>query len=401
VNDLKTYRPNRRGFLQAVSAASLTAAGALSYPGGWEVAAAAAPAPGNGYPPFSWDRVPVAAQMGKSKGNFTASEAAFLASRFSMVALSAGTGAFRSLPADERYIEFGYFNNARILKAANPAIKVLFYWGWQGAIREFKAYTLPDYNPAWFVPRANGRGSVHDITNPAFRSWWASAVARICSNDDLDGIFIDGVGERTNPNILSILQQTRQALNALPAPKIMLGNGRQQALPGDPRSALNYTDGEMIEHFGAFESATPDIMRESIFEISRLAKDGKIVLVKGWPGFTFMDPDTKGRAYADKIAEARRNITFPLAAFLVAAQPYTYFQYGWGYENVGGAYVLKDDQADPSRQQIDPVWYPELLKPLGPPQGDAQNDGYQFTRQFARAQVQVDLQSRQASINFS
>ncbi len=59
------------------------------------------------------------------------------------------------------------------------------------------------------------------------------------------------------------------------------------------------------------------------------------------------------------LRKARENITFPLACFLVAAQPYSYFCYSWGYRDQHGS--------------LDS--YPEFEKPLGEPTGRCRTDG--------------------------
>jgi hypothetical protein len=80
---------------------------------------------------------------------------------------------------------------------------------------------------------------------------------------------------------------------------------------------------------------------------------------------------------------ARERITFPLACFLVAAQPGSHFCYSWGYTDRHG--MLET--------------YPEFDRPLGPPKGDAVWQGLTATREFAHASVWVDLNTKQARID--
>jgi hypothetical protein len=397
---------NRRNFLRTTGSASVAAAGALSFPGGWEVVSASPATPSNGFPEFSWKNVPSGIHVGKYTGDFTPSEASFLGAHSPIVILAAETGVSSNLPADQHFVEVGYYNNARILKAANPGMKVLYYWAWHGGgYRNFQAYSQPDYNPAWLRPQGPAGHLQHDVTNPQFRAWWARAAANIANHPDLDGVFVDGVGVVYVPEESDMLSQLRQNLNASPDPKILLmnvnQNGRITAPPGAAQSKFEIVDGEMIEHYGAFESATPEIMRASLMHVIQLGKAQKIVFFKGWPGFTFQDARTKTMSYAEKVATARHNIVFPLASYLVAADRYCYFQYSWDYNNIGGSYVLESETAPPSQQMVDPTWYPELLRPLGVPHGDATIQGYHFSRTFDHAQVEVDLTNRQASINWT
>jgi hypothetical protein len=101
--------------------------------------------------------------------------------------------------------------------------------------------------------------------------------------------------------------------------------------------------------------------------ISNAGREGKIVIVKGWPGFSWMDARRDNAT--EKLREARSAIKFPLACFLIAAEKYSYFCYSWGYHHNDGGLA----------------WYPEYDKPLGPPRGPARRDGWIYTRQFERA----------------
>ena len=81
---------------------------------------------------------------------------------------------------------------------------------------------------------------------------------------------------------------------------------------------------------------------------------------------------------------AAENITFPLAAFLVGAQEHSYFIYNWGYRMRLGCLE----------------WYPELDKQLGPPLADAKQTGWVLERDFEHAQVWIDLEAREARIEW-
>ena len=81
---------------------------------------------------------------------------------------------------------------------------------------------------------------------------------------------------------------------------------------------------------------------------------------------------------------ARNDITFPLACVLTGAQPNCYFCYTWGW--------------NPEEGSLD--WYPEFDQPLGPPRGDAVQEGWTFQRGFQHATVFVDLETRTAKIDW-
>jgi hypothetical protein len=90
------------------------------------------------------------------------------------------------------------------------------------------------------------------------------------------------------------------------------------------------------------------------------------------------------RPYAELLALALERITFPLACFLIGAQPGSHFCYSWGYTDRHG--------------MLDP--YPEFDRPLGPPQAGAVWQGLSATREFARASVWIDLATHQARIDW-
>lgn len=390
---------SRRRFLQAAAGASL-AAGALHY----TPARAATPSPSplppaSPDPEFSWDQVPGAALLEKVTGDFTTLETAFIGKHFFFVALLP-TG-MPDNPPGENFVETGDARNARLLKAANPQLKVLIAWNWQGDVANYQAYTHPGYDPAWRL--AQHRRHIHDITLEAFRAWWAGAAATMIDRPEFDGIYVDGIDDDVpNKNVIDLLARLRHAVDALPSRKIVLlrGSGRGP-LPGNPQSPYAYADGEAVVHFGNFGNGTPDAMRGCMNQMAALALSGKIVLFKAWPPFVAGDPNATEMSYRDRVAFARRSIGFPLACFLAAAQPRCYFQYGWGFDNDQGTYVLQNDRAKANRQIVDGAFYSELLQSLGPPLANPSIRGYEYARRFERAALRVNVQTRQVAINWT
>jgi len=45
-------------------------------------------------------------------------------------------------------------------------------------------------------------------------------------------------------------------------------------------------------------------------------------------------------------------------------------------------------------------WYPEFDKPLGNPLGDMVRNGWELSREYAHASVWVDLESKEAEIQW-
>lgn len=90
------------------------------------------------------------------------------------------------------------------------------------------------------------------------------------------------------------------------------------------------------------------------------------------------------KPYDALLALARQRLEFPLACFLVAARPGSWFCYSWGYTSRHG--------------MLDA--YPEFDRPLGMPKGDAVWQGLTATRQFGHASIWVDLAARKARITW-
>jgi len=127
-----------------------------------------------------------------------------------------------------------------------------------------------------------------------------------------------------------------------------------------------------------------DMMAADIEAMSKASKAGKIIIFKAWPGFHQKDTQLMKRPHEEIVKIAAKNITFPLASFLIAAGPNCYFQYTWGWNADNGTFD----------------WYPEFDKPLGAPKGDAKRDGFKYTREFEHASVFVDLEKKTAKIDW-
>jgi hypothetical protein len=400
--DLAAGSPlNRRHFLGF--AGGLAVAGAAASAGLRPFAASpasalsGAPAAGRpGYPMFSWDRVPVAADMGSRDNVFSQSEAAFIANNFAFISIEKGA-ALRAQPADARYAETGLYEDARRIKAVNPRCKVLTYFGMGGPNSLEIYHDATGYNHAWDGGAKGDKGKVfYNYEIPEMREWWTNLVTHYVSQPNIDGCFLDGASTiRPNAGKYEMIKLLKEKFDRLPQPKLLLINGSPTPV-GEQYSLMDYADGAMIEHFDAFGKDRPDARLESLQRMIAAGRAGKIVMLKTWPGFTPKDEFKKTASYEEKIAVSRKNLQFPLACFLAAAQPYSYLQYGWGYGDEGGMLILKPDM-----QTVDPNWYPELLRPLGPPLNEPQFNGYVVTRNYQHARVHADLGTRYGTVEWS
>ncbi len=346
--------------------------------------------------PGSWDRVPLNIHFGKAEGDLTDAEIDFLASYNGWIALEKSHG----LEAHGS-TEAGIADTAKRLKQRNPNVKVLFYLNsfinWRG-YDSFKTY-----KPEWNLRGKNGEVvmktadvSRPDPSNPEFREWWSDVVAAQMKGDNIDGVFVDALPQLLAPSLSRQLGEEKakavvegmREMMALTKKKIgpdkfVLANGTR----GEQyREILDWPgiDGVMIEHFSAFSSDKPAVMKADIETLKIAASKGKFAVIKGWPGFAFNDGEMMKRPYQELLELARERITFPLACFLIAAQPGSQFCYSWGYREKHG---MLDS-------------YPEFEKPLGPPEADAVWDGMTATRKFKHASIRVDLNTKMASIDW-
>jgi len=345
---------------------------------------------------FSWDRVPLYIHFGKRNGDLTEAEIDFLATNSRLIALEKGHGA-----SAHGSTEAGVADTARRLKQRNPAVKVLFYLN---AFINWPGYgSFKTYRPEWTLRTAAGEIVKHpsgtprpDPSNAEFREWWSDVVAAELKRGPIDGVFVDALPQALTPGLAKVVGADKaKAVVAglremivltkrkLGADKILLANGTRTT---DFREILNWDgiDGVMIEHFAGFKNGQPADIKADLDTIALAAAKGKFVVIKGWPGFNWLDTEMMKRSHAELLKLARENITFPLACFLIAAQPGSHFCYSWGYTDRHG---MLDD-------------YPEFDKPLGPPQGPAKKDGWSYQREFAHASVFVDLETKTTRIDW-
>ncbi len=351
------------------------------------------------YPEFSWDKVPVAFHFGNSK-LMTADEAKFVASHSNFICLEKGH-ASKQLGTTEKGIE----KEARQLKKLNPKMKVIFYWNTFLDYNMYKAHKEYEKHPEWWLRKQNGELDLkndqlkrYDLSNREVRNWWTDVAYEAVVNGSCDGVFMDAFPQVSSPankalwgeekynaiqqGLKDIIRETREKIGN---DKLIVYNGiRSTPTWSAGYDFPEYTDAAMMEHFGHFQSSSKECMLKDIQAMEKAGKDGKIVVFKAWPGFTFIDKEAMQMPLKEKQKIARENITFPLAAFLIAAQENSYIVYNWGYRMENGCLE----------------WYPEYDKPLGKPLGDAKREGWKFSRDFEHLSVWVNLETREAEISY-
>ena len=347
-------------------------------------------------PGFNWDRVPLNLHFGKRSADLTDAEIDFIARRSALIALEKSHGV-----TPHGSTEAGIADSARRITQRNPDAKVLFYLN---AFINWPGYdAFKTYRPEWTLRTASGEIVTHpsgtprpDPSNAEFREWWSEVVAHANRTAPLGGVFVDALPQALSPGLAkqvgdakarAIVAGLREMLaltkRKLGPDRIVLVNGLRTT---DFREILDWEgiDGVMIEHFGAFKTDTPTDIKADLDSIALAAAKGKFVVIKGWPGFNWLDKEMMQRPAAELLRLARERLTFPLACFLVAAQPGSHFCYSWGYVHDHG--------------MLEP--YAEFERPLGPPKADAKWQGLTATREFAHASVTVDLTTKQARIDW-
>ncbi len=363
---------------------------------------------GDSYPKWSWNTVQEYKMFG---GNhlLTDDEVEHIAGLSSFIAIEKQHG-----HADLGSADLGAKHEVARFKAANPDIKVLFYFN--GAIaygfttytqnfspkddrmteQEKKDLLLFDTEKNEYHTLHNGHRYAWDILKPTFRTWWSETVGKAVRETGTDGVFWDQMhgwmwlrpGKRTEVEESHVTLQ-QMASKAIGEDRILLCNNAAENL-------------DFIENCNAvmYEHHKPDQYRENLQryvddwdQMLAVANAGKINVYR-WgvnlKGTKFEGSDRAKHAkenHAELAEIAKSRATFPLACFLIGAQPYSYFMLSWGWGTYTGALVE----------------FPEMKKRLGPPLAPYRRESeteWIFTRTFKHAHVWVDLEKEEARITW-
>lgn len=365
----------------------------------------------NNYPDFTWDTVPRFAFLSlTSHEDLSEERARFLAQRFPIVTIC------KHDPKDPgKTIEQETIRAARRIKAVNPKAKVLYYWNTVLAHAGSRAISIFSANDSWALrDKDNQYVTLHglkmfDVTKPEVREWWSSFCAEMAKESSIDGIFADAVCKYGMKNAgfeRALRPGKRQALadglckmlslaqRKMESGKLLIFNGMRgdlNAWHDGGFTYLKHSSGAMVEHFASFSSRDEngrldkECLAHDIELIGKAADDGKIVLVKGWPGnHSWLSPGFAALSADERKRMLNENIAFPLAAFLVAAEKNCYFGYTFGYLSDHGLFEPLD----------------ELNRPLGRPRGKATRDGWEYRREFEHASVWLDIENEKATIDW-
>ncbi len=362
------------------------------------------------YPKFSWETTPMYYMFGDTERLLTEEEVRFIAARTDYICIEKSHGT-KPLGA----AELGAKHEAAAFKKVKPDIKVLFYfnsaWSWPFTSynKNFtpdKINDFPELKKHLLVKPETGelhsRGNyirhtyAFDVLKPEFRKWWVETVAKGVEESGCDGAFIDqmhgfyNLREDKKEEVHKAQGELLTALKKKLGPdKIVLGNNTSDDIA---RYAYPAVDASMFEHYSP-KLLSKEKLLQDWADMFQLAKDGKMCVWRiGVENDIFAEKyknaeDTSLTKHQIMYQLAKERREFYQACFLIGAQPYSFFQYGWGWNLADGSLYE----------------FPELQKPLGAPKGAYQRttpEGWEFTREFEHASVWVDTEKGEAKITW-
>ena len=356
------------------------------------------------YPKFIWDTTPMYFMFGDARRLLTPEEVDSIATQTDFLCIEKSHG--RNVLGAA---ELGAKHEVAAFAKIKPEAKVLFYFNsayawpftsYNEAFTRKKIDAHPELKKFLIVDSETGelahRNDIFcfDVLNAEFRQWWVDTVAKGVAQSGSDGVFIDqmhGFSWLRSEQSHEVQQAMGAMMGALKKKmgpdKILLGNNAHQK---SAKYVFPVIDASMFEHYNEKLLSKERLLRDWK-DMLKIAKAGKISIFRiGVEAEQAAGQNhTKSkREQSEMAALADERQEYYLACYLIGAQPYSYFQYGWGWNLSSGS--LHD--------------FPLLHKPLGPPKGAYKRTtrkGWQFTREFEHASVWVDLETKEAKIQWT
>ena len=355
------------------------------------------------FPKFSWATTPMYYHFGDIDRVLEAEEVKFIAGRTDFICIEK-SHAFNMLGD----AVLGTKHEVEAFHKVKPESKVLYYYNsyvaWpftqfnkdltpEGIAKnkELAKFLAVDPETGKLLKKTNGPAFSYyfDALNPEFRKWWVAAALEGIKISGADGIFIDRMNVDDNAGYLvddlaelaKAKGEMMAALKAQMGPdKILVGNNAATT-----KDVFPHCDAFMFEHYNATVTNKEHLLKEW-GDMKRVAKAGKISIYRFGAKGKGRNDITIGATETDGIEQRSKDqLEYHHACFLIGAQPYSYFQWNWGWN-------LEDGNL---------VDYPALQKPLGNPKGDFKRenpDGWVFTREFEHASVWVNMETKKAKI---
>ena len=355
------------------------------------------------FPDFSWDRIPLYMHIRKAT-TFDAGELAFLA-KFPLITFEKATG-----HRDHGSVEAGTLVAARAVKELNPRAKILFYRNVIVHYGNYKADSELETIPNAFLIGKDGNENLvrrrvksYDLSNPAVRDWWVRSCQDVVADPAIDGVFLDGnvkaleagylkrdIGEaKKKETVVGYQKMMKQTREAIGPDKLMVANILRARFPKGGLEYLPMFDGSYLEGFfhNVGKASYEDYVAKGIESMQTAAQSGKIIaftssLAANDNESVMGIDEAHGQVTSEE--QAAKAFSYSLALFLIAAEKHSYFRVHEGY--------AADNNSSWTR------WFPEYDRPLGPPQGPAQRDGYRYHRKFKHAEVSLDINKQQGKV---
>ena len=359
--------------------------------------------PQSSYPIFNWNTTPMYYMFGDPVRVLTPQEIEHISERTNFICIEKSHG-LEQLGA----AEIGAKHDVAAFKKVKPDMKVLFYfnsayaWPFTSYNKNFtrehieqhpelKKFLIIDPKTKELAHRNNT--FFFDVLNPDFRDWWVNTVVKGVEFSGADGAFIDQMHgfswlrKEKSKDVQKAMGDMMAALKTkLGSNKILLGNNADAKIA---EYVFPVIDANMFEHYGN-DLLSKERLLKDWEKMLRIAKAGKVSIFRIGVEYDSEVQEKedyyKGRMRNERLAElSKEKLEYYHACYLIGAQPYSYFQYGWGWQLDHGS--LLD--------------YPELQKPLGTPKGPysrTSTDGWEFTREFEHASVWVNTETKEAKI---
>jgi hypothetical protein len=354
------------------------------------------------YPQFSWNVTPMYFMFGESKRVLKPEEVSFIAGKTAFICIEKSHGLDELGAA-----ELGAKHEAAAFKKIKPGIKVLFYFNsaYAWPFTSYNKYFAPDkidrhpeLKKFLIIDPETGKLAnrrnvfFFDVLNPEFRAWWVETVAKGVRESGCDGAFIDQMHgfawlrKDKNEEVQKAMGEMMASLKGKLGPdKILLGNNAAQEIA---QTVFPSIDAIMFEHYNA-ELLSKEKLQEDWENMLRIAKAGKISVFRIGVEAEVTSQEGKNQQKRGEHLEelSKERLEYYLACFLIGAQPYSYFQYGWGWTLSSGSLVN----------------YPCLSKPLGAPIEAYVRENIEkwvFTREYEHASVWVDTEKQKGKITW-
>ena len=364
---------------------------------------------------FSWDTLPMTARVNSRKA-LPASYAKIMATTYAKIGLG-GNSFYGSKFKDE-----GVRKMAALLKSFNPDVLLTTYRNAGIHFTGFSAdkalnkeewfeYILDENGKRKYITYS-GNQNAYNHDHPDLRKWWVDTAVDLMNDPNIDGIFIDKANGGDEPfqnekgEIVAPEGKVQSYIDLkarISEDAFLTGNILRTNRPGGNRELLHIFNGTYLE---SWEKVNGDCLvtmtkADTVCASLQLIREAR---VKGFDVFTNFRELKWHRMKSrdervDKLVAAGREeeiregmkqaLQYPLAFYLITAEPYSYFQY--------------QTSTDPEMPEF--CWnakahFDEFRNPLGKPLGPPVKDGYVYTRSFEHVDVWLDVENKKSRLTW-